>query len=101
MAYDPKPVSVAPRCAREGCDGPAFPCYLDDDLLADPQRVTEHLCPLCAHEAGYCPGCGRFWAGVESFDFSGLCDDCRAEAADDEGDWESEDAWDDLDPYEE
>lgn len=80
-------------CEYPGCTEPGYPCSLNDDLLAEPQRVTEYLCATHASERGYCWGCGRFWAGVESFDFrpSGLCDDCQAERDYDAGADEEED----------
>lgn len=48
---------------------------------------TEMLCGTHAREAGYCPGCGLFWAGVESYDFSGsgLCEHCTEEVRADSG----------------
>lgn len=89
-------------CARLGCTEPAIPCYLDDDLLAEPQRVTEYLCPQHAIEAGYCGVCGRFFAGTDEFDIHcGFCDVCwdqmQADAgACDEGEEEDfcEEQWD-------
>lgn len=85
---------VPQRCQHEGCQEEAIPCYCDDDLLAEPQRITEYLCCDHASKLGYCPGCGRFWAGVDSFDSHGWCDDCWAEIRADEADDEDWDEWD-------
>ena len=37
-----------------------------------------YYCAEHAQRAGFCWGCGGFWAGIESFDFSrsGLCSEC-------------------------
>lgn len=91
------------KCQHEGCTEEGNPCYLDDDLLADPQRVTEYLCCNHAPEHGYCWCCGRFFAGIESFDFgNGLCEDCRVELLELEPDEEDMDYGDygDVDRWE-
>lgn len=43
--------------------------------------VHEYYCAEHAKENGYCFGCGNFWAGNESFDFSSsiYCENCREE----------------------
>lgn len=64
------------RCQR--CGAPGFDCRLS---IWD-KEPEEILCGEHAHQAGYCRGCGIFWAGVTSFDMrrSGLCDHCQADA---------------------
>ncbi len=66
-------------CTAEGCHEPAIPCFLpnyDDKPEYEPDDLlcVEHCSP-----AGYCWGCGTFWAGCEDFDFDprGLCSNCR------------------------
>lgn len=71
-------------CEHEGCTEEAtVDCFLLDN---DGSGPDERLCWMHAREAGYCPGCGNFWAGAESFDFSpsGYCENCAAEFDDDE-----------------
>lgn len=52
-----------------------------------------YYCWTHARQEGFCPGCGRFCAGSERFDFSplGLCSECEAqhygEFEDDPRDW--------------
>lgn len=44
------------------------------------EEPAEYFCPTHAFDNGYCKGCGRFFGGIESFDFgSGYCDDCQNE----------------------
>lgn len=70
------------RCARgeicgfPGCRDFGNPCWLPDDIYS---RPSEHFCAAHMYDQGYCVGCGQFWAGIESFDFSrtGLCDNCE------------------------
>lgn len=52
--------------------------------------IQEYYCFTHAKEAGYCWGCGQFWAGNESFDFgfSGLCENCCEEEYEDDEDSE-------------
>jgi hypothetical protein len=61
-------------CQELGCKQVAFGCYLSASDEPDDWYCAEH-----ASAAGYCGGCGHFWAGVESFDFNarGLCENCR------------------------
>jgi hypothetical protein len=42
-------------------------------------NTYDYYCPEHCKKNGYCYGCGEFWAGSESFDFSrnGLCSNCR------------------------
>jgi hypothetical protein len=54
-----------------------------------------------ATEAGYCAGCGSFWAGVTSFDFSdieGYCENCVDEIKSNDATFDEEDNWS-LDDY--
>ena len=39
----------------------------------------DYYCAEHCQKNGYCYGCGQFWAGSESFDFSknGLCSNCK------------------------
>ena len=63
----------------QNCRAPyAIRCRLIDDKTLD--YHVETLCGECAVNNGYCRGCGEFWAGVSSFDFSttGICENCRA-----------------------
>ena len=71
------------RCKHEG-----NPCWLEG---WNPEKgPDDYYCSKHAFEVGYCPGCGLFWGGVESFEFSDhhLCDNCedelRAEMEEDE-----------------
>lgn len=90
-----------PLCGVRGCDRWGLPCWLPDDVWNEP---SEYYCYAHMHDQGYCPGCGNFWAGIESFDFSrsGYCENCAAEFDDD--DWEEGYMdWDDYprsDPWE-
>ncbi len=60
------------RCEQEG-----NPCWLGSAY----EEPHEYLCGKHQFEAGYCPGCGLFWGGVESFEFSDhhLCENCESE----------------------
>jgi activating signal cointegrator 1 len=71
----------------------AVPCDEEGDLyyLPDPNRAgiihVSRYCGLHAKPAGFCPGCGRFLGGFESFDFSPypVCEDCREQEEAEEG----------------
>jgi hypothetical protein len=78
-------------CNVRGCRNAGNPCWLPDDH----GKPSEHYCYNHMREQGYCPGCGLFWAGIESFDFSrtGLCENCASDAGIDDDDWD--DDWDD------
>lgn len=69
------------RCVCQRCGERAIECRLQSWN----KRPDEMLCPQHARKAGYCPGCGQFWAGVDSFDFSrsGLCEHCQVEVESD------------------
>ncbi|MBX3081696.1 MAG: hypothetical protein KF716_08670 [Anaerolineae bacterium] len=62
-------------CNEEGCSELGIPCYLNW-LHPEPD---DWYCTKHAHDQGYCPGCGLFHAGIESFDFSksGYCANCE------------------------
>lgn len=73
-----------PLCGERGCIRPANTCYL-------PDGEEEFYCYDHMRDMGYCPGCGQFWAGIESFDFSrtGYCENCEGDNCD------FDDSWDD------
>ena len=55
-----------------------------------------------AIKSGFCCGCGGFFAGCESFDFSkhqGYCDDCYDDFLSDTQDFEDGDFYGDFDYY--
>ena len=60
------------RCEQEG-----NPCYLGGSY----EEPDEYFCGKHQFEQGYCPGCGLFYGGIESFEFSDhhLCDNCESE----------------------
>jgi predicted amidophosphoribosyltransferase len=78
-------------CEHEGCTAEGQPCYLTED---PPDRPSYFFCWRHAREEGFCPSCGSFWGGIESFDFSEsvLCEVCAAELDKDE----DEDDWGDV-----
>lgn len=100
--YDPRALERAhiyhdehpQTCNEEGCANEGMACYYSH-LHEEPDGW---YCGKHAHDAGFCPGCGLFWAGIESFDFSrtGYCENCddafEAEFGDDE---DYGDDWDD------
>jgi hypothetical protein len=62
-------------CGHEGCTNEGTPCY----LMPLDEEAVGYYCWEHAHDEGFCPSCGHFFAGWESFDFSpdGLCEGCR------------------------
>ena len=57
-----------------------------------------NYCQAHCSEAGFCYGCGQFWAGVERFDFAvhyggiaGLCENCEEQVRSDMGENDDED----------
>lgn len=88
-----------PICGVQGCRQWGNPCWLPDD---DWNKPSSHYCYDHMHNQGFCPGCGNFWAGVESFDFSrsGYCENCAGDAGldDDDSDYWEDDLmdWDDY-----
>lgn len=97
------------RCTEQG-----KPCWLPGwtgQEAPEDEGPYEYLCSKHMFQGGYCPGCGVFWAGIESFEFSPLqlCDDCtdemEAELAQEEETYstypfDSEDDWHEDDDYE-
>lgn len=80
------------QCQHPGCTKEGIPCLLQwwDET------PEEYFCSKHAFKHGYCPGCGVFWAGVESFDFgsSGLCEQCLDQIRADTGYYDEEDDFD-------
>lgn len=66
-----------------GCENQGNPCWLPGWIEDDqnPDEPHEYLCGKHMFVSGYCPGCGLFWGGIESFEFSEyhLCDNCEDE----------------------
>lgn len=73
------------KCDHEGCESEGQPYQIEDE--GESRYCAEH-----AHDAGFCYGCGGFFAGIEVFDFepSGLCENCKA----DNDEFEREDEFD-------
>lgn len=71
------------QCQHKGCiKTNVIPCYLPSyQGPVDYLHADTWLCPEHCQEEGFCCGCGQFWAGIESFDWSatGLCDNCKEE----------------------
>jgi len=86
------------RCSHEGCWAKGRDCYLPENTTGVPD---EWVCGEHAHAAGYCPSCGFFWAGIESFDFgkSGLCENCEDEWKTETGEYDEEWEGPYYDPY--
>lgn len=66
------------RCDHEGCrETSTIDCRI---YHGKGEETRENLCWQHAIDAGYCPGCGNFWAGTEYFDFNlggaHMCQDC-------------------------
>lgn len=88
-------MTVYPQCNEEGCtregDCPCWSPHTDRNAEPDYEYCWEH-----ARNAGFCPSCGNFWAGVESFDFhlngTDVCENCYDE-------YDYDDAYDDDDNY--
>lgn len=61
------------KCEHDDCEDEGAPCW--SDLGRGPDVC---YCAVHAHENGFCPGCGVFWAGNEQFDSSAshLCQNC-------------------------
>jgi hypothetical protein len=86
-----------PICEARDCRNFGDTCYFPDYSEA-------HFCWQHKRDNGFCPGCGHFWAGIGTFDFSrtGYCENCERDNFD--LDWEEYDddySWceypDDLD----
>lgn len=75
------------HCQERNCSMPGNPCFLPDlDGSGQDTDVSYWYCSTHARKNGFYPGCGQFWAGVESFDFSptGYCENCRTCFEDDD-----------------
>ncbi len=77
------------QCSEEGCTNPA-------EGLSFPDGEVYYVCWEHARKHGFCPGCGGFWAGVESFEmglYGDYCDECGRNpdivgyAPDDDEEW--------------
>lgn len=93
-------VAMDGLCTETGCASEGVECFFPDHVYPHPPDAI--LCWEHIQHSGFCRGCGRFWGGVESFEFSRskLCDDCQHEAdiADDiDRDFTDRDWDDDLD----
>jgi hypothetical protein len=83
-------------CEHDGCNRPGDPCWLGDDPDDAP---SFYFCPEHAHVEGFCRGCGGFFGGIESFDFSpsGLCETCEVDPGgddpDEDEDWMDDEFW--------
>lgn len=78
------------RCEEPGCKAAGFDCWIDRP--AD-DHSPEEAVVYCGEHAtlhGFCSCCGAFWAGVDSFESTGLCDHCRHELRDDEHEWDDD-----------
>lgn len=71
------------RCQKCGKNGVPDLEIVECELYTYTSEIEkvdiEYLCFEHAVEAGYCGGCGQFWAGATSFDFSeipGFCENC-------------------------
>lgn len=92
-----------PRCQHEGCRNGGRLCVLEGwerDPGPDDKDTEEYFCGAHAVLNGYCPACGSFWGGVNSFELNGICDHCADQFDADyeeEREWEDEqrDEWDD------
>ena len=70
-------------CQVEGCENKGIPCVLRwfNDEIGRYQTDVDYFCQDHCFEMGFCYKCGRFWAGVEDFEFSDtrMCPECEAE----------------------
>ncbi len=83
---------------KEQCQELGIPCYFDwSNMEPDAWYCTEH-----AHNEGFCPGCGLYHAGTESFDFSpsGYCGQCQESFEDEVEDDDYDDEFEDDDFFE-
>ena len=68
-------------------------CFIDDWQESPSQKLL--YCPEHAGRAGFCVSCGRFWAGIDRFDFGPgkhLCDHCWDQVRADTDGWAGEDS---------
>jgi hypothetical protein len=68
-------------CQVEGCENKAIPCFIRwfNEDAGRYQTDVDYFCQEHCFEHGYCYACGRFWGGVEDFDFSTtkMCPECE------------------------
>jgi hypothetical protein len=69
-------------CEEPGCwKREAMQCRLvvENEQTGKFEDQFDFYCVEHASKNGYCWGCGEFWSGCESFDFSlnGLCSNCK------------------------
>lgn len=83
-----------PRCRECGSRENLVECF----YRPRDGKPDEYLCRNHVEDSGFCWGCGLFWGGVESFDFSrtGLCENCEIEFDDD---WDEDDYDYEYDDY--
>lgn len=97
-------------CWQPGCTDWGIYCYFPDHEWGRPgggprKHPDDCLCDKHIERAGFCRGCGQFWAGVESFEFgryAGWCDNCQVELRheeEEEREWYAGDVDYDHDPY--
>lgn len=89
--HNPQPIEPQP-CSYSGCTEEAFSAYAYEEGYE-----AEWYCWKHAHDSGYCPMCGDFWGGIESFDFgkSDLCENCQDEIDDDSDEYDDDEyGWD-------
>lgn len=84
-------------CQTEGCQEQGKPCWFTPGTRPDAYHCFDHRA-----DAGFCIGCGLFYAGIERFDFGpgkGYCEHCwyeicqdyyceQHEGEDDYGSWD-------------
>lgn len=90
-------------CQHEGCQNTdVTSCSLDWN---DENVEIYYYCSEHAKIEGFCPSCGYFWAGIESFDFNlngmGVCDNCADEIRAETDDYDYDDYYGDYDDYDE
>lgn len=88
-----------PFCQHEGCRSAGRLCVMQGwprITGPDDPDIEEWFCREHAAAHGYCPCCGSFNAGIDSFERSGICDHCADQLEDDS---EEEREWEDEDEY--
>lgn len=82
--YFPASLHPLPKFGR--CQEPECSARATVECCLPEGNPAGNYCAAHAIENGYCCGCGQFWAGISSFDFSksGLCENCLSEMQDDE-----------------
>jgi hypothetical protein len=85
-------------CQHEGClSTDTTKCVLRSCQWRE-EDLIEYYCSDHAQEHGYCYGCGGFYAGIDSFDFSktGLCEICLDQVMQDFAEFEYDEVEDDY-----